>query len=89
VSGNARIRDARKDAFFGKDIAVTHSAGFDTNPDLPRAGLRNFTLHDFEVCSRFRHLNRFHLCHFVVPFVSDCCVGIGDRETGTSTVPAA
>src|SRR5208282_4073850 len=63
VSGNTRIRDARKQALFGDHIAVTDSTSLNANPHLPSAGFWDVTFHDLEVRSRLRHLHCFHSRH--------------------------
>src|SRR5258708_27917099 len=63
VSRNARVRNPRQKAFLRNHIAVTDSASLDADSHLPRAGLWNFALHNFEVRPRLRHLHRFHFRH--------------------------
>src|SRR5262249_24749779 len=56
VSGHAWIRYPGKNAFLCDNITVTDSTRLNANPDLSRAGLRDFTFNDFEVGARLRYL---------------------------------
>jgi hypothetical protein len=73
VSGYARIRDTRKQAFFRHDITVANPAGLNSNPDLPRARLWDLTLDNFQVSAGPGYLNDFHLRHSVSPVNPSSC----------------
>jgi hypothetical protein len=49
VSGHTWIRYPGKNAFLRGYIAVTDSTRLNANPDLSRAGLRDFTFDHFKV----------------------------------------
>jgi hypothetical protein len=63
VSGNAGIRNAREQAFFGHHIAVTNPTGLNPNPDLSRPRLWDLPLDNLEVPASSGYLNSFHLRH--------------------------
>src|SRR5438034_4045725 len=63
VSGHARIRHSRKEAFLRNYIAVANSTRLNTNPHMTWTGLRDFTVHKLEIRSRLGYLHHFHFCH--------------------------
>jgi hypothetical protein len=67
VSGNAGIRNAGKQAFFGHHIAVTNPTGLNTNPDLSRPRLWDLPLDNLQVSPGSGYLNGFHLRHSASP----------------------
>jgi hypothetical protein len=67
VSGNARIRDAGKLAFFRDHVAVANSTGLNANPDLSWPGLWDLPFDDLEVSPSPGYLNSFHLRHEAPP----------------------
>jgi len=56
VSWNTWVRYTGKEAFFCYHVTVADATGKYTDPHVSRTGFRNFTLHDFEIPSRTRHL---------------------------------
>src|SRR5206468_667422 len=60
VSGNARILNSRPQAFFDEHVAVADATGLYLNAHLPRIGLRDRTLDDLEIRSRFGNLRHLH-----------------------------
>lgn len=60
VAGNTRIFDARPESIFDQLIAVADTAGFDLDPDLAAAGLRNGAIDDLKIATGFADLNGFH-----------------------------
>src|SRR5580700_2036874 len=67
VSWDARIGNAGEKAFLSNHVTVTDSTSLDADPYVPRSWLRNFSLHDFKVCSGLRHLHGFHFRHCFFP----------------------
>src|SRR5260370_41953168 len=49
VAGNARVSESRKTAFHRKSIRVANTAGLDTDSDLPKGGLHDCPLNDFQL----------------------------------------
>ena len=60
VARNARVLDARHDAFFRDGVAVAYPAGLNPQPDRARNRLRNFLLNDLERTIRASNLNAAH-----------------------------
>src|SRR5262249_5557130 len=60
---NARKFNSRIGTFLGKRIAVTNAARLNLDADRPRAGLRDFTLNNFEGPVRTSNLHGAHLRH--------------------------
>jgi hypothetical protein len=60
VARNARVLQPGKSRLLDDGIAVTDTAGFYFDPDLGAARLRDRTLNDFEVSTRFADLCGFH-----------------------------
>src|SRR5204863_129865 len=60
VTRNARQRKAWIGAELHQRIAVTDTAGFHLDPDLPRRRLRYFALDQLECAARLRHLDAPH-----------------------------
>ena len=60
VSGHARIRHSRKEAFLRNYIAVANSTRLNANPHVTWTGLRDFTFHKLEIRSRLGYLDHFH-----------------------------
>src|SRR5882672_9817637 len=71
VSWYARIGNAGEEAFLSNHVTVTDSTGLDADPYVPRSWLRNFSLHDFKVCTGLRHLHGFHFRHSFFLSTSD------------------
>jgi hypothetical protein len=67
VSGNARIRNARKQAFFGHHIAVANPTGLNANPDLSCTRLWDLPLDNLQFPPGFGDLNSLHLRHSASP----------------------
>jgi hypothetical protein len=75
VSGNARIRNARKQAFFRHYITVANPTGLNANPDLSWPRLWDLALDNLEVSPGFGYLHSFHFRHSASP-VSVILMGI-------------
>src|SRR3989442_3392016 len=58
MAGHARESESGKTAFNRKSVAVANAAGLDTDSNLTKGRLDNFSLNDFQL-ARFRYLHRF------------------------------
>jgi hypothetical protein len=63
VSGNARILNVRPMAFLYERVAVADAAGFDFDPKLAAAGVRNVSFNEFQITAGFADLDSLHSRH--------------------------
>ena len=68
VTGNARVSDARHEAFDGQRIAVADAAGLDANAHFLGAGDRDIPLLSLQRSARLADDHRAHLRHCRIPF---------------------
>src|SRR5262249_12686487 len=79
VSGNAGILNSRPTTFLSEHITVTDTTSLLLDEDVSRAGLRNVTLDNLEICSWLGNLCHFHRCYcFHWDFFS-CCHKSSDK----------
>jgi hypothetical protein len=67
VSGNSRIRNARKQAFFRNYVTVAYPTGVNANPDLSWPRLWDLPLDNLEASPGFGYFHSFHLRHSASP----------------------
>jgi hypothetical protein len=73
VSRNARILNARPQAFFREHVTVANTTGLYLDAHLSWTRLRNLALDDLEISSRFGNLRNLHWCRLWFDRDSERC----------------